>query len=204
MNFSWPWKGNFTATSVSPQSPQFQTMIQENSQPLVVQQLQGRVRSLEQSVQAAADSSLDKGTKLGLATQAVFLQQFQQLAQSEIKDAKYLKAKRLGGAWEEDLKNSTPGVDEVGDIIICDDYNLNKPPATQPAPVTSAPATVTPTWAKVLAGTALALGLGGAGAAATYFLTRPSSPATSPAAPSTSTNTTKGFQIDLVPSPDKP
>lgn len=123
---------------------------------------------LQETLDEAAQT-LGKTVKVELGRQAVHLQQLQQIAQDEINDVRRLKAKHLGGEWAQAAKKA----DDVGDMIICDDYHRNDRPV----------ATGSKLVPLVLAAALGASGLGGAALLASLLL-RPGAPAQSaPAQP---------------------
>ena len=102
-------------------------------------------RSLDETTQEAASSLLGNQSKIQAGQQAVFLEQLRQIAHEEMKDVQKLKAKRLGGPWQEMGGKG----DDMGDLIICDDYRKNDPPPSRVWP-----------WAAAGLGIA-AMGIGG-------------------------------------------
>lgn len=92
--------------------------------------------------QEAEDTLLDKGSKLELARQAVFLQNLQEIAYDDVKDVRRLKSKHLGPEFAMNEKGGKSGesVDDMG-IIVCDDFHhhhdnnnpSNIPPNSQPS-----------------------------------------------------------------------
>lgn len=139
--------------------------------------------TLEQSAAEAADQDLAGQSKLQVANQAVILEQLRQIAQDEIRDVRRLKAKHLGEQWAKAAEGQ-----DVGDLIICDDYRRNEPHQQPPSPRI---------WPLIAA----LLGFGGLGLAG-YLghlaLSRPA--AVAPAVQQKIENTTKGFLIELLPS----
>lgn len=78
-------------------------------------------------VEAAKDNLLNKAGKLELGLQAVFLRQFQQLADMEVRDAERLKAKHLGPEFAVSDKVAS-NEEEVGNIVVGDDIHFHQPP----------------------------------------------------------------------------
>lgn len=132
----------------------------------------------------AAEQTLDKASKLRTAEGAVLLRHLSEIAHDDVADVRRLKAKHLGPEF-------AAGETDVSDIIICDDYTHNPPPAAVPQ---------SPGWMKAaLAGTALAAAaLGGSQLGA--LLNRPTVPS-APAPVNTRVESKEGFLIELVPTP---
>jgi hypothetical protein len=80
-------------------------------------------------LQAARDSLLNKSSKLDLAERAVMTQHMADIAHDEIDAARRARAKAgLGPTM------STEASEDVGNIIICDDYSQNAMPPTPGPP----------------------------------------------------------------------
>ena len=73
----------------------------------------------------AADSLIAKSSKLEVAHQAVLLQDLQALAADDRRKVRKLEALKLFGGVEQ------TGEEDVGDIIVCDDYTANRNSAPQ-------------------------------------------------------------------------
>lgn len=159
---------------------------------------------IEDASGEAAQNYIGKASKIDVATEAVYLQDLQALALQDRLDVQRLKEKYVWKGQPSPLVQSPQsggpansviaavkgiinpqaaaqqGGDPLpGDIIVCDEFNVNsQPPAQPPAPAKQ----MSPLLASVLtAGGLLAAGAGG------YFLNRPSVPvvpsATSPIGP---------------------
>lgn len=146
-------------------------------------------------LQAARDSLLNKSTRLDLADRAVMTKHLADIAHDEIDAARRMKA-RSGLAAPVSDKAS----EDVGDIIVCDDYHRGEPVAPAPPEPSRA-------W-PMAAGIALAGALIGGMVSLPAWLDRmktppavpPAQPATQPPAPNpggTTTTIKKGFIIDL-------
>ena len=137
---------------------------------------------VEKAIAEAAQQYLAKEAKLAVASEAVMVQDLQALAAADREKVRGLEAKRL---WQGVPQNN--GDTMPGNIIVCDDYNVN--PAPQKGGNKLLP------W--IIAGT---LGLGGLGTGLgiSSFLNKPV------LGGSTTINSKEGLNLELVPNNGKP
>lgn len=145
-------------------------------------------------LQAAQDSLLNKSSKLDLAERAVMTQHLADIAHDEIDAARRARARSgLGPTMPADKP------DDMGNIIVCDDFHQNDPPRP-PLPQPSR------AW-PMAAGIALGGGLIAVALALPSILDRMKQPQpqpvqaqpepAKPAQPGGTTTIKKGFVIDL-------
>lgn len=136
--------------------------------------------SLQKSLEEAAKAEANK-SKVELGQDAVMLRHLQEIARDDVEDVRKLKAKHLGGEWAASAQG-----DDVGDIIICDDYRRDSP---RPPKSSS--------WLKLAAliGLSLLSGAGIGGGLLTFLGSK---------APEViNKQSTEGFLLDLVPAEAK-
>lgn len=128
---------------------------------------------------------LGKANKLEVARQAILTQDLSELAKADREKVRRLEEKRVFGQEKPPVSG-----EDVGDIIVCDDYRRNDAP--RPAPSRAWP---------LAAGIALAGGMIAAAALAPRWMDRPVQPTPTQVQPQQSITTTKiekkGFIIDL-------
>lgn len=73
----------------------------------------------------ARDNLLNKSTKMDLAERAIALGNYKDIAEDDVNDVRKLKAKYLGPEFKMPASNSE---EDVGNIVVCDDYHHNDLP----------------------------------------------------------------------------
>ena len=109
---------------------------------------------VSQSIMGAAESLLNKEAKLELAQRAIMTQDLQALAAADRAAAQQLRNKHMG-------KQASAGGsgDDVGDLIICDDYcNIKAPPRSRLMTALAGAGVAAPLMAAAGLATWLALG----------------------------------------------
>ena len=79
--------------------------------------------SSKDPVEQARDNLLNKASKLELAQQAILTQHLGEIARDDVEGVRQLKAKYLGGQGGQGQGGADVKGDDVGDIIVCDDYH---------------------------------------------------------------------------------
>jgi len=84
---------------------------------------------LQEILRQTADTKFNKQEKIEKGLNMVLLKHFKDIAEDEIKDVRRMKAKHLGDEWKKCPEAKDEGGD-VGDMILCDDYNVTQPGTT--------------------------------------------------------------------------
>ncbi|MGH2620635.1 MAG: hypothetical protein ACRDHG_08715 [Anaerolineales bacterium] len=121
----------------------------------------------------ATQQILAKRAKLGVAQEAILTKDLAELAVADRAKVKQLEAKVLGS------RAAKQGAEDVGDIIVCDDYNVNRPSG----------------MSKTAVGIGATLA-GAAAAAGIWWATR------EPAKPSPATKTQEWYEVREKQQPD--
>lgn len=137
---------------------------------------------------SAADSLLNKTSKLRLGQEALMLRHMREVAHDDVDSVRRLKAKHLGPHFASAVKEG----EDVGDIIIGDDIHLHEPRGPLP------PSRAWPVIAGLTLGGALvALGLTLPPWLARKATEQPANQQPAMPAPATSTTIKSGFILDL-------